>query len=109
MTGGSPSLPRSRRMVVFTAVVNGSAASSQARSSSSSAETTRPAEASRHSSTANSFGLSVQSPPGPERHPAAGVEGQVTALAASAAAPGGAASEGPDRATSSGKSNGLGR
>ena len=34
MTGGSPSLPRSRRTVVFTVVVNGSAASSQTRSSS---------------------------------------------------------------------------
>src|ERR1022692_27965 len=57
MTGGSPSLARSRRIVVFTAVVKGSAASSHTRSSSSSAETTRPADASRHSRSANSFGL----------------------------------------------------
>ena len=57
ITGGSPSLARSRRIVVFTVVVNGSAASSHTRSSSSSADTSRPAAASRHSSTANSFGL----------------------------------------------------
>src|ERR1700730_16375668 len=57
MTGGSPSLPRSRRMVCLTAVVNGSAAESQTCSSSSSAETTRPARASRYSSTANSLAL----------------------------------------------------
>jgi ABC-type transport system involved in multi-copper enzyme maturation permease subunit len=41
-TGGSPSLARSRRIVDFTAVVNGSAISSHTRSSSCSAETTRP-------------------------------------------------------------------
>ena len=63
MTGGSPSLARSRRIVVFTAVVNGSAASSQTRSSSSSADTSRPPAASRHSSTANSFGLSSRRRP----------------------------------------------
>ena len=57
MTGGSPSLLRKRRIVDFTAVVEGSAASSHTRSSSCSVETTRPAEASRHSSSENSFGL----------------------------------------------------
>src|SRR5487761_1324178 len=43
MTGGAPSLARSRRIVVLTVVVNGSACSSQTRSRSSSAETTRAA------------------------------------------------------------------
>jgi hypothetical protein len=45
-------------MVVFTVVVNGSAASSHTRSSSSSAGTGRPFAASRHSSTASSLVVS---------------------------------------------------
>src|ERR1700733_14939121 len=56
MTGGSPSLRRSRLIVTLTALVNGSAISSQARSSSSSADTTRPCAASSSSSTPNSLG-----------------------------------------------------
>jgi putative ABC transport system permease protein len=56
MTGGSPSLRRSRLTVTLTAVVNGSAISSHARSSSSSADTTRPWAASSSSRTPNSFG-----------------------------------------------------
>src|SRR5580700_2201095 len=56
MSGGSPSLARSRLTVIFTAAVNGSAFSSHARSSSSSAETVRPPAASSNSSTPNSFG-----------------------------------------------------
>ena len=109
MTGGSPSLARSRRIVVLTAVVNGSAASSQTRSSSSSAETTRPAAASRHSRTANSFGLSSSRRPARDATRRAGVEAQVPGCSTGG---NGAAARRPSartRATSSAKSNGLGR
>ena len=50
-------------MVVLTVVVNGSTASSQTRYNSSSVETTMPSDASRHSSTANSFGLRASGRP----------------------------------------------
>jgi hypothetical protein len=63
ISGGSPSLPRSRLMVAFTVVVNGSAASSQTRSSSSSVGTARLRAASRYSSTANSLGVSSSRTP----------------------------------------------
>ena len=74
MTGGSPSLARSRRIVVLTAVVNGSAASSQTRSSSSSAETTRPAEREQALQHSELLGAELEPPSGAERDPAAGVQ-----------------------------------
>src|ERR1035438_8170028 len=63
MIGGSPSLARSRRIVVFTAVVNGSVFSSQTRASNSSVDTTRSPAESRHSKRANSLGLSSRRRP----------------------------------------------
>ena len=56
--GGSPSLARSRPIVVFTVLVKGSAISSHTFSNSSSAGTARPCADNRYSRTANSFGLS---------------------------------------------------
>ena len=110
MTGGSPSLARSRRMVVLTAVVNGSAASSQTRSSSSSAETTRPGGGEQALQHGELLRAEVQAPPGPGRDPAGRVEGQVAAAPASGGS-GGVARRASARmrATSSAKSNGLGR
>src|SRR5450755_1901474 len=109
MTGGSPSLARSRRIAVLTAVVKGSAASSQTRSSSSSAETTRPAEASRHSRTANSFGLSSRRRPA--RNATRRLGSRVTSPLSSVG--GSAAAERRPRArmraTSSEKSKGFGK
>ena len=109
MTGGSPSLARSRRIVCLTAVVKGSAASSQTRSSNSSAETTRPADASRYSSTANSLALSTSRCPARDAtrrlgsslmSPHSSVGGSGTAARRPRAR---------TRAVSSGKSKGLAR
>ena len=109
MSGGSPSLARSRPMVVLTVVVNRSAFSSHTRSSSSSAVTSAPPAASRHSSTANSFGVRANRRPARTATRLAGSADRsaqvrtggsgVTARRASARI----------RATSSAKSNGLGR
>src|SRR5580658_875277 len=85
ISGGSPSLARRPLTVIFTAAVNGSAFSSHARSSSSSADTARPAPRRAVSST--------RSPP----RSTGGMAGWARRNSALI------------RATSTGKSNGLGR
>ena len=96
-------------MVVFTVLVNGSAASSHTRSSSSSAGD-RPAVGGEQAFQHGEFlGGQRQAPPGADRDAPGRVEAQVAVLEAGGQRGRGAPARARMRATSSAKSNGLGR
>jgi len=96
-------------MVVFTAVVNGSASASQTRSSSSSADTIRSPAASRHSRTANSFGLRSSRRPALNATRRAGSTVRSPTVSTGGTATDGRRASALILATSSAKSKGLGR
>ena len=110
MIGGSPSLARSRLMVILTVVVNGSAVSSHTRSSSSSAGDGLAVGGEQALEHGELLGAERQAPSGADATRRAGsrLEVAVAPGSAAAAAPGRRASA-RIRATSSANSNGLGR
>jgi hypothetical protein len=92
--------------VVFTVLVNGSAASSQARSSSSSAGTGRPSAAFKHGEFLRG---QRQAAPGADRDAAGRVQAEVTVFQSGRQRHGGAPAKGPDAGDQLGEVKRLGQ